>query len=82
MVGSTELTADWERAPCAPDCRVLQAAAWLSSFGISVLFSVVVLQSFTAMVGGLLATVVSTAAVGSAIGALAVGAELMSYYAN
>ena len=55
-----------------------QATSWLTSFAISVATSVIVLQSLTALLGGLLATVLSTAVVGSAIAALAVGTEMVS----
>ena len=53
-----------------------QTNAWLSSFAISVAVSIVVLQSLKAMMGGLLATVLSTVAVGSIVAALAVGADI------
>ena len=54
----------------------LQANAWLSSFAISVAVSIAVLQTLKALMGGVLATALSTAAVGTAITVLAVSADI------
>jgi len=56
----------------------VQASAWISSFFISVLVSIIILQSLKAIMGGTLTTLMSTVVVGALAGAIAISADMMA----
>ena len=59
-------------------CGRVQASAWISSFFISVLVSIIILQSLKAIMGGTLTTLMSTVVVGALAGAIAISADMMA----
>jgi len=56
----------------------VQTGAWISSFIISVLVSIIILQSLKAIMGGTLTTLMSTVVVGALAGAIAISADMMA----
>ena len=63
------------RRPATP-ASLPQVIAWLSSSAISIALSVLVLQPAKALMGSVLASVASTAAVATAIAAMALTTEM------